>query len=82
MCLQGPRPNAMVIDRTLDNGRTWQPALYLAADCQKSFPGVSTAMPVSQEQTYCYSLPPVGGNPYQDQTVSHLCSRKYKYQQL
>lgn len=67
--LQGPRPSALIIERTQDNGRTWEPALYMAADCQKSFPGVPTTTPRTMEQTYCYTLPPTA-YPYQDQIVS------------
>lgn len=67
--LQGPRPSNMVIERTLDNGRTWQPALYLATDCGRTFPGVPTTAPLTLEQTHCYTLPPAGSNPYQDHTV-------------
>lgn len=74
--LQGPRPSALIIERTLDNGRTWEPALYIAADCQKAFPGVPTSTPLTMDQTYCYTLPPTG-NPYQDQIVgsNHLCGK-------
>lgn len=68
--LQGPRPSALVIEKTLDNSRTWAPALYLATDCQKAFPGVPTTTPLTLDQTYCYTLPPTGANPYQDHTVS------------
>ncbi|KAM9859183.1 laminin subunit beta-3 [Aulostomus maculatus] len=76
---KGPRPSAMVIERTLDNGRTWQPALYLATDCQESFPGVPTATPLTLDRTYCYTLPPTGGNPYQDHTIQFSPLRQYAY---
>ncbi|KAK0139233.1 Laminin subunit beta-3 [Merluccius polli] len=66
---KGPRPNALVIEKTLDEGRSWQPVLYFAANCQASFPGVTTAMPRSMDQTYCYTLPPVGPNHYGDQMI-------------
>lgn len=67
--LQGPRPSEFVIERTLDNGRTWEPALYLATDCEKAFPGIPTATPLRLDETYCYTLPPTEANPYQDHTV-------------
>ncbi|XP_061640126.1 laminin subunit beta-3-like isoform X2 [Phyllopteryx taeniolatus] len=76
---KGPRPSAMVIEKSMDNGRTWQPGLYLATDCQKSFPGVSTATPVTVDQTYCYTLPPTGLNPYQDHTIEFSPLRQYPY---
>ncbi|XP_042257146.1 laminin subunit beta-3-like [Thunnus maccoyii] len=75
---KGPRPSALIIERTLDNGRTWEPALYIAADCQKAFPGVPTSTPLTMDQTYCYTLPPTG-NPYQDQMIQFSPLRQYAY---
>ena len=69
VCAQGPRPSAMVIERTLDNGRTWAPSLYLATDCQRTFPGIPTSTPLKLDDTYCYTLPPTEETPYQDHTV-------------
>ncbi|XP_053725062.1 laminin subunit beta-3 [Synchiropus splendidus] len=66
---KGPRPSSLVIERTLDKGQTWEPALYLSTDCQENFPGVPTVQPRTLEQTYCQTLPPMGASPYQDQTV-------------
>lgn len=79
LSFKGPRPSAFVIDRTLDNGRTWQPALYLATDCQRAFPGIPTSTPLSLSQTYCYTLPPTGANPYQDHTIQFSPLRQYAY---
>ncbi|XP_054641853.1 laminin subunit beta-3-like [Dunckerocampus dactyliophorus] len=79
LSFKGPRPNAMVFEKTNDNGRTWQPVLYLATDCQSSFPGVSTATPVTLDQTYCHSLPPTGANPYQEHTIEFSPLRQYAY---
>ncbi|XP_040890794.1 laminin subunit beta-3 isoform X2 [Toxotes jaculatrix] len=76
---KGPRPSAFVIEKTLDNGRTWQPALYLATDCQKAFPGVSTSTPLTLDETYCYTLPPTGSNPYQDHNIEFSPLRQYAY---
>ncbi|KAE8297870.1 Laminin subunit beta-3 [Larimichthys crocea] len=76
---KGPRPSKFIIERTLDNGRTWQPALYLATDCQKAFPGVPTRTPLSLEDTYCYTLPPTGANPYQDHRIEFSPLRQYAY---
>ncbi|XP_034023529.1 laminin subunit beta-3-like [Thalassophryne amazonica] len=76
---KGPRPNALVIERTLDHGSTWQPALYLAADCQKAFPGVRTTLPRALDETYCSTLPPTGTNPYQDYTMkTRHCRDMYR----
>lgn len=69
---QGPHPSALVVERTLDNGQTWQPSHYMASDCRSAFPGIAMTTPRSLDQTYCYTLPPVPANSYQDQTV-----RKY-----
>lgn len=66
---KGPRPSEFVIERTLDNGRTWEPALYLATDCQTAFPGVPTTTPLRLDDVYCYTLPRTDNNPYQDHTV-------------
>uniref|UniRef100_A0A3Q3WTD4 Laminin N-terminal domain-containing protein n=1 Tax=Mola mola TaxID=94237 RepID=A0A3Q3WTD4_MOLML len=75
--LQGPRPSDFVIERTQDNGTTWQPALYLATDCQKAFPGILKTTPLRLDEPYCYTLPPTNSNPYQDHTFSPL--RQYTY---
>uniref|UniRef100_A0A3B5AFE9 Laminin N-terminal domain-containing protein n=1 Tax=Stegastes partitus TaxID=144197 RepID=A0A3B5AFE9_9TELE len=77
--LQGPRPSALVIERKLDNDRTWQPVLYLATDCEQAFPGVPTRTPLTLDQTYCYTLPPTGTNPYQDHTIEFSPLRQYAY---
>ncbi|XP_028262926.1 laminin subunit beta-3 [Parambassis ranga] len=79
LSFKGPRPNALVIERMLDNGRTWQPALYMATDCQREFPGVPTTSPLTLEQTYCYTLPPTGTNPYQDHTIEFSPLRQYAF---
>ncbi|KAM3877796.1 laminin subunit beta-3 [Diretmus argenteus] len=79
LSFKGPQPKALVIEKTLDDGRTWQPALYMAADCQSAFPGVATTTPVALDQTYCYTLPPVGPNPYIDQIVQFSPLRQYSY---
>nr|XP_046236163.1 laminin subunit beta-3-like isoform X2 [Scatophagus argus]XP_046236168.1 laminin subunit beta-3-like isoform X2 [Scatophagus argus] len=76
---KGPRPSEFIIERTLDNGRTWQPALYLATNCQKAFPDIPTTTPLNLDETYCYTLPPTGANPYQDHTVQFSPLRQYAY---
>ncbi|KAG7229500.1 hypothetical protein INR49_031924 [Caranx melampygus] len=79
LSFKGPRPSALVIERTLDNGRTWEPALYLATDCSRAFPGVPTSTPLTLDRTYCYTLPPTGTNPYQDHTIQFSPLRQYAY---
>ncbi|KAM4587748.1 laminin subunit beta-3 [Odontesthes bonariensis] len=79
LSFKGPRPSAFVIERTLNNGMTWQPMLYLATECQKAFPGVPTSTPLTLEQTYCHTLPPVWTNPYQDHTVEFSPMRQYAF---
>ncbi|XP_056441044.1 laminin subunit beta-3-like isoform X1 [Gadus chalcogrammus] len=76
---KGPRPDALVIEKTLDQGRSWQPTLYIASDCQASFPGVSTATPHSMEQTYCYTLPPAGPSHYRDQKIQFSPLQQYSF---
>nr|XP_015198236.1 PREDICTED: laminin subunit beta-3 [Lepisosteus oculatus]XP_015198237.1 PREDICTED: laminin subunit beta-3 [Lepisosteus oculatus] len=67
---KGPRPEALVVERSLDFGRTWQPFLYLASDCRTSFPQISTSPPRSLQDVQCHTMPPLPPNSsYQDQTV-------------
>uniref|UniRef100_A0A3Q4IBR3 Laminin N-terminal domain-containing protein n=1 Tax=Neolamprologus brichardi TaxID=32507 RepID=A0A3Q4IBR3_NEOBR len=79
---KGPRPSALVIERTLDNGKTWQPTLYMATDCQRAFPSVPTRVPLAMDQTYCYTLPPTDTNPYKDHTVSGLTGLRVRFTEL
>ncbi|XP_008319201.1 laminin subunit beta-3 [Cynoglossus semilaevis] len=76
---KGPRPSALIIERSLDNGTTWKPALYLATDCQSSFPDVSTTTPLTTDKTYCHALPPTGLDPYKDHTIEFSPLRQYTY---
>ncbi|KAM9522760.1 laminin subunit beta-3 isoform 1-T2 [Salvelinus alpinus] len=77
LTFKGPRPSALVVERTLDNGKTWQPALYMASDCRSAFPGIAMTTPRSLDQTYCYTLPPATTNPYQDQTIQFSPLRQF-----
>ncbi|XP_059185113.1 laminin subunit beta-3-like [Centropristis striata] len=79
LSFKGPRPDSFVIEKTLDNGKTWQPALYLATDCEEAFPGIPTTTPLTLEDTYCYTLPPTAANPYQDHTIQFSPLRQYAY---
>uniref|UniRef100_A0A672F831 Laminin, beta 3 n=1 Tax=Salarias fasciatus TaxID=181472 RepID=A0A672F831_SALFA len=79
LSFKGPRPNALVIERTQDNGRTWQPARYMATDCQKSFPDVPTTTPIILDQTYCTTLPPTDETPYHDHTIEFSPLRQFAY---
>ncbi|XP_037620786.1 laminin subunit beta-3-like isoform X1 [Sebastes umbrosus] len=79
LSFKGPRPSAFVIERTLDDGTTWQPAFYLAKDCEKAFPGIPTRTPLRLDQSYCYTLPPTGVNPYQDHIIQFSPLRLYAY---
>lgn len=76
---KGPRPQALVIERSLDNGRTWQPYVYMATHCPSAFPDVPTKTPMTLDETYCYTLPPVGNDPYQDHTIHFRPLEQYMY---
>ncbi|KAF6732267.1 Laminin subunit beta-3 [Oryzias melastigma] len=79
LSFKGPRPGALVIERTLDHGQTWQPVLYLATDCQRSFPSIPTSAPLKLEHTYCHPLKPNGANPNQEQTIDFSPLRQYMF---
>ncbi|XP_042354687.1 laminin subunit beta-3-like [Plectropomus leopardus] len=76
---KGPRPKSFVIEKTLDNGKTWQPALYLATDCERAFPGIPSTTPLTLDEIYCYTLPPTETNPYQDHTIQFSPLGQYAY---
>ncbi|XP_036007193.1 laminin subunit beta-3 [Fundulus heteroclitus] len=78
LSFKGPRPSALVIERTLDNGQTWQPALYLAKNCEEAFPGVQNTTPLSLEQIYCHTLRP-HINAYQEETIEFSPLRQYTF---
>uniref|UniRef100_A0A665TFJ6 Uncharacterized protein n=1 Tax=Echeneis naucrates TaxID=173247 RepID=A0A665TFJ6_ECHNA len=73
LSFKGPRPSTMIIEKTLDNGRTWEPALYLATDCERAFPGVPTSTPLTLEDKYCYTLPSTTVLQHNNANKTQLC---------
>ncbi|XP_017352106.1 laminin subunit beta-3 [Ictalurus punctatus] len=65
---KGPRPDALVIERSSDFGRSWTPVIYMATDCESTFPHVLT-MTSDLDNPHCYTLPSNTNNPFQDQRV-------------
>ncbi|KAK2821103.1 hypothetical protein Q7C36_020446 [Tachysurus vachellii] len=65
---KGPRPDALVIERSSDFGRSWTPVIYMATDCESTFPHVLTTTS-DLDNPHCYTLPSNANNPFQDQRV-------------
>ncbi|XP_072281495.1 laminin subunit beta-3 isoform X2 [Pyxicephalus adspersus] len=57
---RSPRPAGMLIERSLDFGRTWQVYQYLAFDCATAFPHILQGRPQNLGDVRCHDL---YGNP-------------------
>ncbi|KAL1251926.1 hypothetical protein QQF64_019722 [Cirrhinus molitorella] len=77
LSFKGPRPDALIVERSRDFGRSWQPVLYMATDCPSIFPQVGTSFPRTFEETYCYTLPSTADDPYRDQKIHFYPLRQF-----
>ncbi|XP_016314829.1 laminin subunit beta-3 [Sinocyclocheilus anshuiensis] len=77
LSFKGPRPDALIVERTRDFGRSWQPVLYMATNCPSTFPQVSNSFPRTLEETYCYTLPSTTDDPYRDQKIHFYPLRQF-----
>ncbi|NXD30553.1 LAMB3 protein, partial [Spelaeornis formosus] len=59
-------PAAMLIERSVDAGRTWQVLQYLASDCATAFPRVPRGPPEGWQDPRCQQLQ---GHPMHSSTV-------------
>ncbi|XP_060040806.1 laminin subunit beta-3 [Erinaceus europaeus] len=57
MDFRGPLPAGLLIERSVDKGRTWRVYQYLAADCEATFPHVRQGRPQSWGDARCQPLP-------------------------
>uniref|UniRef100_A0A8C5MG36 Laminin subunit beta 3 n=2 Tax=Leptobrachium leishanense TaxID=445787 RepID=A0A8C5MG36_9ANUR len=53
---RSPRPASMIIERSSDNGRTWQVYQYMAYDCASSFPHISRGRPLNLDDVRCHEI--------------------------
>ncbi|XP_062402110.1 laminin subunit beta-3 isoform X2 [Sardina pilchardus] len=82
MNFKGPRPDALVIERTTDGGLTWQPARYMATDCRIFPQAIQPRGPRPNPgpalgEASCYTLSPPPANPYVDQKIYFNPLRQY-----
>ncbi|XP_072886990.1 laminin subunit beta-3-like [Hemitrygon akajei] len=74
---KSPRPAAMMIERSEDNGQTWKPYQYFADDCGATFPHIVTGQPRSFDDVRCQEQPRTNDPSDQEVTFNPLSLADY-----
>ncbi|XP_072133928.1 laminin subunit beta-3-like [Mobula birostris] len=74
---KSPRPAAMMIERSEDNGQTWKPYQYFADDCAATFPHIAAGRPQSFDDVRCQEQPRTHGPSAQEVVFNPLSLADY-----